>query len=171
MRLTRLVKFFLTFSLFVIFASQSWTTVRKYLERKTLYQITTRDEENILFPSITFCKKFMYTQREFLSILRAKEVDVKRVKEYFRNVTFSRSELVTFLNMNTVEGSNSFPCNTVTGVSPGGPCQFPFSYPDCSLTVKSRLCPTSSTTYTGCRAPWPSSCYLREGFKNISSGN
>ena len=80
MRLTRLVKFFLTFSLFVIFASQSWTTVRKYLERKTLYQITTRDEENILFPSITFCKKFMYTQREFLSILRAKEVDVKRVR-------------------------------------------------------------------------------------------
>ena len=52
--------------LLLIFTYQSWLTLTKYLTRKTWYQVTTFDEDTILFPSITFCKRFMYRQREFL---------------------------------------------------------------------------------------------------------
>ena len=52
--------------LFAIFSYQSWLTLAKYLERKTWYQVTSTDNETILFPSITFCKKFMYRQRDFI---------------------------------------------------------------------------------------------------------
>ena len=52
--------------LLAIFSYQSWLTLTKYLERKTWYQVTTSDNDTILFPSITFCKKFMYRQRDFI---------------------------------------------------------------------------------------------------------
>ena len=157
------VKYFFIILLLVIFAYQSWKTVSKYLERKTMYQITTKDDDNILFPSITFCKKFMYTQRDFLSLFQNGKVEVQNAKEYFKNVTLSRSELVTFLNMNTIEGSNSFPCNTLTGLRPGAPCTFPYVFPDCSLSFKSSRCPnTTSQSFQRCQVHDDiHSCYTR----------
>lgn len=50
-----------------------------------------------------------------------------------RKKTLSRSRLVKFLSVNTVEGSNKFPCNTVSGTKTGEPCVFPWRFPDCSL--------------------------------------
>ena len=35
--------------------------------------------------------------------------------------------------MNTVEGSNRFPCNAVGGPGTGERCVFPWFFPDCSL--------------------------------------
>ena len=158
--------------LLAIFSYQSWLTLTKYLERKTWYQVTTTDDETILFPSITFCKKFMYRQTDFIrngfkkgpkqregiipglesfrnhpfSLLKTGKLDIKKVKEHFQALTFTRSELVTFLNMNTLEGSNSFPCNTLTGLKPGAPCTFPFVYPDCKLAFKAGLCEKNQTS-------------------------
>ena len=99
-------------------------------------------------------------------MLKSGELDVKRVKEHFQQLTFSRSELVTFLNMNTLEGSNSFPCNTLTGIKPGAPCAFPFVFPDCTLAFKSGQCKNNQTnspvSFERCQTnDDTSTCYTR----------
>ena len=89
-------------------------------------------------------------------MLQTGKLDIKNAKEYFHNITFTRSELITFLNMNTLEGSNSFPCNTLTGLKPGAPCVFPFVFPDCKLAFKSSRCNSeltnTSVRYESCKA-------------------
>ena len=60
------IKYLFIICLLAIFSYQSWLTLTKYLERKTWYQVTTSDDDSILFPSVTFCKKFMYRQTEFI---------------------------------------------------------------------------------------------------------
>ena len=93
------------------------------------------------------------------------------MKEHFQALTFTRSELVTFLNMNTLEGSNSFPCNTLTGLKPGAPCTFPFVYPDCKLAFKSGLCKINpanyNATYVKCGVnDDTSTCFTRKYINN-----
>ena len=94
-------------------------------------------------------------------------MDIKNVKEDFPKITLNRSELITFMNMNTVEGSNSFPCNTLTGFKPGAPCSFPFVFPDCKLAFKSGLCKDNRTSspdsFERCRymSEDISACYTR----------
>ena len=100
------------------------------------------------------------------SLLNTEKFDMKKAKEYFQALTFTRSELVTFLNMNTLEGSNSFPCNTLTGLKAGAPCVFPFVYPDCKLAFKSGRCKSNLTnfpeTFQRCRVnDDTSACYTR----------
>ena len=101
-----------------------------------------------------------------LSLLQSGKLDIKKAKEYFQALTFTRSELVTFLNMNTQEGSNSFPCNTLTGLKPGAPCVFPFVYPDCKLALKTGKCKNIETNspvvYEQCGTnDVTSTCYTR----------
>ena len=97
---------------------------------------------------------------------------MKNAKEYFQALTFNRSELVTFLNMNTLEGSNRFPCNTLTGLKAGAPCVFPFLYPDCKLAFKSRLCNSNETnspdTFQRCRVFDDSSACFTRTYQNHS---
>ena len=69
--------------LLAIFTYQSWLTLTKYVERKTWYQVTTFDDDTILFPSISFCKKFMYRQMNFIREGFKKEVRTKQLEGGF----------------------------------------------------------------------------------------
>ena len=75
------------------------------------------DEGSILFPSITICKDQMYNKEEqgIMSKLQSEDLSVEEARAWFEARTVSRSRLVKFLRVRTVEGSNDYPCNTVSG--------------------------------------------------------
>ena len=110
-----------------------------------IFQVSFKDDDEILFPSITFCKSFMYKRTALIPQLKTGNISLKDVEEKFFESTFSRSELIGFLNMNTISGDNNYPCNILSGLHPGGPCTFPFVIPDCRLSVKLRQCSDNST--------------------------
>ena len=85
----------------------------------------------------------MYREK-FQHILKTNNFSVDEIRNKFEERTFSRSELIGFLNMNTIEDVNNFPCNTVSGLKPGAPCSFPFVFPDCGLSVKAKRCGSGS---------------------------
>ena len=125
-----------------LFIYQSWRTIRKYQAKNTSLQVTMRDEGSILFPSITICKDEMFTSSPggLFSHLHSRELPVQEAADWFRNNTLSRTELIKFVSVNTVEASNNYPCNAVSGSREGEPCSFPFLFPDCQLSKKSRYC-------------------------------
>ena len=107
--------------------------------------MTNTDAGRLLFPSVTICKDEMfnsvrYSERGLLTRLQSGEVSAENAKTWFLNRTFSRSHLVKFLSIKTVEGSNNFPCDADSGPKAGDPCAFPFFYPDCKLTKKVTRC-------------------------------
>ena len=107
--------------------------------------MTNTDAGRILFPSITLCKDEMfnsvrYSERGLVTRLQSGEVSAENARSWFRNRTFSRSHLVKFLSIKTVEGSNNYPCDADSGPKAGEPCAFPFFYPDCKLWTKVTRC-------------------------------
>ena len=85
-------------------------------------QVSLTDNGSILFPSITICKNEMFVNatmrhRGLITRLRSGEISPENAKVWLRNGTVSRTDLVKFLSMKTVEGSdsNNYPCNTVSG--------------------------------------------------------
>ena len=131
------------------------------------------DDGSILFPSITICKDEMfdserYSDRGLITRLKSGEVSSENARSWFRNRTFSRSRLVKFLSIKTVEGSNKYPCNAASGPRDGDPCSFPFIYPDCQLLTKVSRCRSdpgiAPVEYRGCYTapdtdnPW---CYTK----------
>ena len=94
------------------------------------------DAGNILFPSITICKDQMFDHSSgLMKRLQSGELSVENASSWFRlglktfkksrnkkktlqfqrKRSFSRGRLVKFLSVNTLEGSNKYPCNTVGG--------------------------------------------------------
>ena len=131
------------------------------------------DDGSILFPSVTICKDEMfdserYSDRGLMTRLQSGEVSSENARSWFRNRTFSRSRLVKFLSIKTVEGSNQYPCNAASGPRNGEPCSFPFIYPDCQLMTKVSRCRSdpgiAPVEYRGCYTapdtdnPW---CYTK----------
>ena len=131
-----------------------------------LLQVSFIDEGTILFPSVTFCKKFMFDQPPgVLSLLGSGNFSTRDAKEWFQNHTWSRSQLFNFFTHSTLNSSHHYPCNTIDGPKAGSPCSFPFLYPDCGLLEKSINCKNNETSqpklYNNCipgDTPW---CYTR----------
>ena len=75
------------------------------------------DEGSILFPSITICKDQMYNKEEegLMNKIKSEDLSLAEARAWFEARTFSRSELVKLLSARTVEGTNDYPCNTVSG--------------------------------------------------------
>ena len=156
-----LVKAGLTSLLLILFTYQSWRTILKYKAKKTSLQVQLSDPGTILFPSITVCRDEMfssYRDGDLIPRLQSGQMDVTEARAWFEAETFSRSRLVKFLSARTVEGTNSFPCNTVSGLRAGEACTFPVLYPDCGLERRSSLCEREG----GTPAHWYSSCILTE---------
>ena len=56
------------------------------------------DDDSILFPSITICKKELFDHfKGLIKRLQTNEVSVENAGFFFRNRTFSRARLVKFL--------------------------------------------------------------------------
>ena len=100
-------------------------------------QTTFSDNGHILFPSITFCKNYMYNARKgFLKKIQEEDLPVSHYKTVFKNKTWSKAQMFRTVSHNTVDGSYNNPCNTRGGPRMGSPCSFPFVYPDCSESFK-----------------------------------
>ena len=97
-------------------------------------QTTFYDDGQILFPSVTFCKYYMYTENDLNKAF--KELPILTVRKLFREKTGSRDFLFESVFHNTVDGTYRNPCLTVAGLKRGAPCDFPFIYPDCSESFK-----------------------------------
>ena len=80
-------------------------------------KVTISDEGSILFPSITICRDQMYNTWELglVSQLQSGDLAVEEARAWFKARTVPRSGLVKFLSARTVEGTNDYPCNTVSG--------------------------------------------------------
>ena len=127
------------------------------------------DNGSVLFPSITICRDEMFSvYTDLIKSLQSGELEVGQARDWFESSTSSRSELVRMLSVRTVEASNDYPCNTVSGLRAGEPCSFPFKYPDCQMTPSSLECrkdPTAAPVeYNSCpltakdSGPW---CFTR----------
>ena len=70
-----------------------------------------------LFPSMTVCKDQMLRtwDRGLVTRVVSGELSVEEARGMFREEISSRAELVKLLSVKTVEGSNSYPCTTVSG--------------------------------------------------------
>ena len=91
-------------------------------------QITFHDNGQIFFPSLTFCKFYMYTERAFMKRLRNLPRATNR--QFFSEKSWSRDLLFKSVYHKTVDGTFKNPCITVAGLREGAPCSFPFVYPD-----------------------------------------
>ena len=121
-----------------------------------------------MFPSITICKDEMYSVYGGISGRnKSQDLSFEETKLLFKERTLSRSQLLKFLSIKTLEGSNKYPCNAVSGPREGEPCSFPFFYPDCKLMTKVAQCQSDPGIvpgkYRGCYTedtdnPW---CYTR----------
>ena len=109
---------------------------------------------------------------EIFSRNKSQELSLEETKVLLRERTVSRRGLVKFLSISTVESSNNYPCNAVSGHRAGETCAFPFIFPDCSQSAKSVLCEKDlkPRPYNSCvlldtdLKPW---CYTR-AYKNRS---
>ena len=146
------INYIFTGILSALFLWQAWSTITKYVEAKTNLQvsnyfiseiillcvssqITFHDDGQILFPSITFCKYYMFSDREgFLFNLKFDDLHREHNRKTFLERTWTRDQLFLNVSHNTVDGTFKFPCTTIGGPMMGSPCSFPFVYPDCKLS-------------------------------------
>ena len=115
------------FSLFILAALFLWQTVfaiMKYLEKTTVVHTINIDEDLILFPSITVCKKVSNGLYEREIKDSSANIDDKIYKLHFN--AWTKNEIFYFFSHPTMF-NQSFPCTTLegTGTSPGKPCSFP----------------------------------------------
>ena len=147
------INYIFTGILSALFLWQAWSTITKYVEEKTNLQvsnyyiseifllcvssqITFHDDGQILFSSITFCKYYMFSDREgYLFNLKFDDLHREHNRKTFLERTWSRDQLFLNVSHNTVDETHKYPCNTVgrsrAGSLMGAPCSFPFRYPDC----------------------------------------
>ena len=148
-----MVNYLLPIILFAFFLREAWFTISKYREANTFLrvfgkllksinsiylcvQIKLHDDGHILFPSITFCKNYMYSDDRHLNKLKSGNLSTSQAAELFRELTWSREQMFRTVSHHTMDGTYKRPCNTVGGPRMGSPCSFPFVYPDCSENVK-----------------------------------
>ena len=151
----RSIKYLLILTMTVLFFYQSTRTIEMYRANKTSLQVSSKfnsmvmyllyievtmiDSGSILFPSITVCKDEMYDSRlegGLFTRLNSGALLIEDAAAWFNNRTVSRSELVKLLSIKTVDPTNNYPCNAVSGKREGETCSFPFLFPDCQQRKK-----------------------------------
>ena len=92
------------------------------------FYVSFKDDGNILFPSMTVCKKRMYTKypQILIDYFQPQHMDTMvnydTVKSWVKEHTHNRSTLFKRLSHKTQGASNQYPCNTVSGDDIGKPC-------------------------------------------------
>ena len=96
--------------------------------------MTLTDTGVILFPSLTFCKKYIFDQNSgVLDQLQAGAVGAGEARAWVQQHTASRETMFRLLSHATLHTANTFPCTTIEGPAAGSPCSFPYVYPDCEV--------------------------------------
>ena len=119
-------------------------------------QVTLTDTGVILFPSLTFCKKYIFDQNSgVLDQLRAGAVGAGQARAWLEQHTASRESVFRLLSHATLDTTNNFPCTTVEGPAAGSPCSFPYVYPDCEVGPHIYTIPPSTSSPCSSWLPSP----------------
>ena len=79
-------------------------------------QTTFSDNGHILFPSITFCKNYMYNARKgFLKKIQEEDLPVSHYKTVFKDKTWSKAQMFRTVSHNTIDGSYNNPLTLEVG--------------------------------------------------------
>jgi hypothetical protein len=121
------------FVMLACFTGEALKALRRMNEERTAVSLTIKDEGEILFPSISFCKMLPfgdYTVPEFDN----GSLTLDTVKNVFTRKLLPKPKVLHFVtHANTL--NLSFPCKTIaTGDVVELPCAFPFIFRDCMLT-------------------------------------
>ena len=124
MRKKNLFNTFCMIVLLILFIWQTMCATLKYLGKTTITSTSHIDEDSILFPSITVCKKYFlgyYDEDIYNASMLIPQISRLNDSVWRRNEVFYFFSHTNMFNL-------SFPCTTVNGMgtSPGKPCSFPF---------------------------------------------
>ena len=115
---------FVLLLLLSLFLWQCSISIMKYTSYKTSFFTTLFEEEMVLYPSVSVCKK--YTFEKYLNYLFDKDsVNLTEVKELVIENSWNIEEVFYFMSHPSMLGM-TFPCTTMLdGTDPGKPCVFP----------------------------------------------
>ena len=109
----------ITLSLFIC---QCLMSFLQYMGGKTDFNEATVDGEDILYPSISVCKKYTFDKQTTEQLINDKTISLEVKKNVAMNKTWSRDRLFYFMSHPTMMNL-SFPCTTNDdGTDPGKPC-------------------------------------------------
>ena len=118
--------YFKTFLLCVLFAAFMYELVislMKYSHMNTGFHISSWHQEEVLYPSLTVCKKPTFGEYIDDQILNASEFST--LQSLVSSHAWTREQVFYFLSHPRMLGL-SYPCTTTWGgVEPGKPCSFP----------------------------------------------
>ena len=110
---------------FGIFCYQISLSIQKYLKRSTILQSTLVEEEEVQYPSISVCTKYMFKNGPIAKQLFSNK-SLTEKKMLVLNSVWNKSEVFNFVNHPGMLGLR-YPCVTSNdGTDPGKPCSFPF---------------------------------------------
>ena len=111
-------------SLLALFLWQSSISLIKLTSLKTNFYNTIMEEDTVLYPSVTVCKK--YTFDTYLDhMFENKDINLTEVKELVIANSWDIEEVFYFFTHPNMLGL-TFPCTTDGGTDPGKPCMFPY---------------------------------------------
>ena len=104
--------------------------VDKYQSKLTSLQERLEDSGSLLYPSVTFCPKYIW--EGFPGVMEIlnnnKSLKFYDIKNFAQMNYWTRRKLFSFVSHQNAVRNKSFPCNTVGGSKTGKPCSFPFIY-------------------------------------------
>ena len=113
-----------------LFFWQASVAVDKFQTKLTSLQERLEDSGTLLYPSITFCPKYIW--EGFPGVMEIlnnnKSMDFYDIKNFAQMNYWTRRKVFSFVSHQNVIRNKSFPCNTVGGSKTGKPCSFPFIY-------------------------------------------
>jgi hypothetical protein len=116
---------FLACFFFGIFCYQISKSIQKYIKRSTILQSTLDEKEEIQYPSISVCTKYMFKHGSISKQLNSNK-SLNEKKMLVLNSVWNKSEVFHFVNHPGMLGLK-YPCVTSNdGTDPGKPCSFPF---------------------------------------------
>ena len=136
----------------ILFSLFLWQTIEatfKWLNRNTIISSSNMDDGEVLFPSITVCKK--YLNGLHVDVIENKSLSVKDKIAILQENTWKKNEVFYFFSHSKMFNS-TFPCNTLEGATEEGkPCSFPYIDPTLGLQSKCtqplNYCYTRSVRY------------------------
>ena len=111
-----------TICLVISFLTLTYLSVLKFMKRDTSYHISYKDQKNIMYPSVSVCKKYAF-DKEYLKF---ENKSIQEIIDMVLKYSWSIDDQFYFFTHPGVMNL-TFPCTTTLGgISPGKPCVFPF---------------------------------------------
>ena len=113
----------------LLFLWQTQKTFEKFNSKQTVLQESLEDTGEVLYPSISFCAKYIWDQYPGLidHLQQNKSTTFEQLKEFALQNHWTIEKTFNFVSHQKAT-DKSFPCNTIGGPSEGKPCKFPFFY-------------------------------------------